>query len=336
MNEENENLVGSAAIDLISDAATGVTIPAPIRKNAFKAFNRLCTAAIDIAAAYLEGIAEEKKAETNARIKLIETNAEQIADQLQVDPEYARIAVKKFGQKIIREQVNLDIVSEKAAKELSQPNTIESEDEIDDDWLNTFEKEASQKSTEDMQALFARVLSGEITRPSTYSIRTVKILGEINPDVAQLFQRFCSAAISVVIPRNGVIYDGRVCGLSGNAASNSLKDFGITFGNLNTLNEYGLIISDYNSWFDYSDIAIIENNRVKAGFYHQDKLWGLKPMDGWKKKQLKITGVALSKAGQELSRIVDISPHQKYTDALIKYFSNLQLEMVRVNAPPPN
>ncbi len=48
-----------SAIDLISDAISG--IPAPIRRNAFKAFAQLCTAAIEIPVAHLEGITAEKK-----------------------------------------------------------------------------------------------------------------------------------------------------------------------------------------------------------------------------------------------------------------------------------
>ena len=44
--------------------------------------------------------------------------------------------------------------------------------------------------------------------------------------------------------------DARVPSLGGNAAQNSLEAYGLGFGNLNVLNEHGLIIADYNSWFD--------------------------------------------------------------------------------------
>jgi addiction module HigA family antidote len=36
--------------------------------------------------------------------------------------------------------------------------------------------------------------------------------------------------------------------LNGNAASNALRQYGLSFDDLNTLQEYGLIIADYNSW----------------------------------------------------------------------------------------
>src|SRR5258708_26037753 len=109
--------------DVVTDILTGTSIPAPIRRNAFKAFAQLCTATIDIPVAYLEGIAAEKRAETQGRVKIISTGADQIAAQMNVDPEYARAAVKRYGQQIVREQVNLDQVSEVAANQIRQDAT---------------------------------------------------------------------------------------------------------------------------------------------------------------------------------------------------------------------
>ena len=101
---------------------------------------------------------------------------------MQTDPEYARVAVQKFGQRVLREQVNLDLITQKAAIELrsvkrfrrSTRSRTSQSDTINDDWLNTFETEARQISTEEMQAYFGKVLAGEITKPGSYSRRTVK------------------------------------------------------------------------------------------------------------------------------------------------------------------
>ncbi len=85
------------AHNTVTGLMTGSSLPAPIKRNAFKAFGQLCTAAIDIPVAYLEGIAVEKRAETEARVKIINTSADQIAKQMDVDPEFARVAVEKYG-----------------------------------------------------------------------------------------------------------------------------------------------------------------------------------------------------------------------------------------------
>ena len=104
------------ATDLLLDS----TIPAPIRKNAFKAFDRLCSALIDVPVGALERRSAEKRAESEARIKIIGENAAQIAGQMNVPPEYAQRAGNKFAEKIIREQVNLDKISAATINELNR------------------------------------------------------------------------------------------------------------------------------------------------------------------------------------------------------------------------
>lgn len=191
--DSNEGLVASAC-DAVTNLITGTSLPTPIKRNALKAFGQLCTAVIDIPVAYFEGIATEIRSETQARVKLINTGADQIAKQMDVDSEYARVAVKKYGQKIIREQVNLDEVSEIAARQIEQETAFSKLETdataevppINEDWLNNFEKQASQKSTKEMQLLFGRILAGEIQRPSSFSIKTVNLLGELDNTVAAL------------------------------------------------------------------------------------------------------------------------------------------------------
>ncbi|HLY88732.1 MAG TPA: hypothetical protein VKQ27_07085, partial [Acetobacteraceae bacterium] len=63
--------------DALGDLLTG--IPAPIRKNAAKAFARLCTAAVEYPVTLIEGAIAEKRAESQARVKLIDASASQIA-----------------------------------------------------------------------------------------------------------------------------------------------------------------------------------------------------------------------------------------------------------------
>jgi hypothetical protein len=339
VNSESDSSEGVLATvaDAVTDLFTGTSIPAPIRRNAFKAFGQLCTAAIEIPVAYLEGVAAEKRAETQARVKIISTSAEQIAAQVEVDPEYARAAVKRYGQKIVRERVNLDKVSETAARQIQQDaasasaeqNTTTETAPINDDWLNHFEEEASQKSSEEMQLLFGRILAGEIQRPSSFSIKTVKLLGELDSGAAKLFQHLCSLCVS--LSAGNLVLDTRVVSLSGNAAFNSLASYGLTFGQLNMLHEYGLIIPDYNSYADYRVCIADEDKRVALPITYQNRIWGLAPTsDRPKDKELRLHGVALSRSGKELMKIVDIEPAEEYTSALQEYFEMQNLKMVEI------
>ncbi|MBN3989266.1 MAG: DUF2806 domain-containing protein [Nostoc sp. NMS2] len=337
--DSNRGLI-EIAQDAVTDLITGSSIPAPIKRNAFKAFAQLCTAAIDIPVAYFEGISAEKRAETQGRLKIINTGADQIATQMDVDPEFARVAVKKYGQKIIREQVNLNKISEIAAGQIQQeallklkPDAATEVPVINEDWLNNFEKQASQKSTEEMQLLFGRILAGEIQKPSSFSIKTVNLLGELDRAVAALFLKLCSLCVCLKV-RDSYL-DARVPSLGRNAASNALRDYGLSFDQLNILQEHNLIISDYNSYFDYKiSIAggIIDGSyQVGLPLLYQNKYYVWLPVAERPKDQVfNLHGVALSKSGKELLRIVDIQPSENYTTALTDYFTRQGLQMLEM------
>ena len=316
---------GVSVPDVIADLLIDTTvpgIPAPIRRNFFKAVRQLCSAAIDIPIAHLTGMAEERRAQTAARIKLTNVTANQIAQQMQVDPEYARIAVQKFGQRILRQQVNLDMIGQAAASELR--NGVEFSDQaedtgetINDDWLNTFETEAREKSTEEMQALFGKILAGEIRKPGSFSIRTVRILGSLDQTVASHFVNLCSMCVS------NDSRDIRVPSMGGKADSNALQEYGLDFPTLNLLNEHGLIISEYHSSRDLTPcMPIGEGHRaLSIPLRFQGKYWALMPKSTSEiGKPLKIHGVALTQSGRELLRIVDIQPIETFSQQLFVFF----------------
>ena len=129
--------------------------------------------------------------------------------------------------------------------------------EIDEDWLENFDAEARKKNTTEMQSYFAKILAGEIIAPNSFSIKSLRILGNMDKQVARLFQKFCSNCI-LLSEFGGKPIDARMISISGNVASNSLSKYGFTFGKLNILNEYGLVISDYNSWIDFSFVLRID------------------------------------------------------------------------------
>ena len=324
--------------DLITDTAIP-GIPPPVRRNFLKAAGQLCSAAIDIPVAYLTGKADERRAETAARIKLINTSAGQIAQQMQTDPEYARVAVRKFGQRVLREQVNLDLITQRAASEIRDASDSAAEavaegpdDAINDDWLNAFEAEARLMSTEEMQTFFGKVLAGEIRKPGSYSTRTVKILGSLDQNIANHFVRLCSMSIAQ-------FDDIRVPSIGGNAGTNALQEYGLNFSALNLLNEYGLIISDYNSWRELTPCVALPGSEQQAiciPLGYQGKYSILMPMSNDKiDKKLRISGVAFTRAGRELSRIVNIEPMAEYSRKLTQFFEGHGFTMIEAGSGVP-
>ena len=337
-------------LDVAADLLLDSTIPAPIRKGALKAFGQLCTALIDVPLGGLRRRDAEKWAETEARIKIIGENADQIAQKMKVPLEYAQRAVKKYGEKILREQSNLDKIcaiavnllkKEKSASSIDQSADHSEERAIKDDWLNGFEEEARQKSTEDMQLLFARILAGEISQPGSYSIRAVKTLSQLDQNVAFLFKKLCSMCVALRDPFHKFVIDARVCSLGGDANANALRGYGLIFHELNILNEYGLIISEYHSSHSYYDPIQNKNTQRCFPFWYQGRYWGLCPLPGWKEEnrhEFRLWGVALSQTGRELLRVVDLEPvddilkvlRPRYTEGLKEFFGEHNLRMAEV------
>lgn len=329
--EEPDNSALEQITDTVGDLVTGV--PAPIRKNFFKAFGQLCTAAVDIPVAKLQSRADEIRAESKARIRIIEEQGEQISTKLKVPQEYINKAGEKFASKVVKEQINLDEIGMHAANNLKNEKfdkrTENSTDEISDDWLNEFENYAKLKSSDDMKMIFGRILSGEIMQPGAYSIRTVRLLSQLDNKAAKLFQTLCSQSISMNIGNH--LLDARVPSLGGNAGSNALGDYGLSFDNLNVLQEYGLIISDYNSWMNYAPCIANERNQVSAILKFGGTDYGLIPTDREKyDKTLKINGVALTQSGKELLSIIPKKDIEKYRNAFVEFLSKKHLALEEI------
>ena len=372
--QTSESATASDKVDTVLERVTEflpVDLPATVLRNAVKAFGQLFSAGVSWPVAFLEGKAAETKAEHEARIKIREEITTQIVQQMKVNPEYARRAANKFAGKITREQRNLDDVSaiavdelnaEQPASSINQHANNDDEQTINDDWLNTFEEEARQISTEEMQTLFGRILAGEIRNPGSYSKRTVKILGDLDQNTAALFKKLCSICVVLEepveirderlaqiitvplldgnpgstcaildIPDAKQVLDARVPSLGGNPGSNALIKYGLGFGQLNVLNEYGLIISDYNSWGSYSPCIRNEDNLVLLPFYYALRQWVLLPSSAWDRTQdFGLNGVALSQAGRELFGVVDLDPVEEYTGELKQFLSAQNLRMTEI------
>jgi len=331
MEEELESGLEKVT-DTIGDLVTG--IPAPIRKNFFKAFAQLCTAAVDIPVASMEARAAEIRAAAAARVQIIKIESEQISEQLSVPKEYIKKASEKFAAKVVKEQLNLDQIGLNAANDLKQEDfenaNEDSVEEISDDWLNEFGNYAKLKSSDDMRLIFGKLLSGEIRKPGTFSIRTVRLISQLDNMAARLFQLLCSQSVSMCFGKS-MLFDARVVSFAGNAASNSLRQYGLSFNKLNILQEYGLIISDYNSYMNYAPCIANDKMKIEATLCYEKKHYGLVPIDKEKyDKTLKLNGVALTKAGKELLKIIPIEESPIYKKTLEEFLKKKYLKLVEL------
>lgn len=129
------------------------------------------------------GTVRQAKAESKARIVAAKTENE-ITDLNE------RAKFRLEYQESIR-QDNIEQIVVKAANEL--PVNV-SEKSVDKDWILHFFDSAQNICDEEMQILWARVLSGEVAEPGSYSKRTLNFLKTMEKFEAEKFSEFCSFA----------------------------------------------------------------------------------------------------------------------------------------------
>ena len=336
---ESGNTVDEA-LDIFNDSVSDLAIPDPVKKNLFKAVDRLLCALIDIPVQKLQEGPAERRAILEEHTKFMRAVNAQNMRHIEADPEFAARASRTFTHRVLRERLNLEKVfsfvidifrKKKYDNSENQQTSDQAGETISPDWFNIFEKEASQKSDEDMQYRFAQVLAGEIEQPGSHSIKAVKALGNMDQSTAKLFQRLCSMSVVVETLVDKNIYDLRVPSLGGNPGQNDLKKYGLSFGQINMLIEYELVAPNYGTRRDYKTCILDTDKNVADPFRHQGRYWILKPAsERPEERGFMLGGIQLSYVGSQLLHIIEQIPTQQYTNDLKEYFKTQQLEMVEV------
>ena len=272
------------------------------------------------------------EAQVEARQMLVSPNS-----IVQGEIEFSETVKQRIQFQEEKRKRNIEAIVTKAAWELSHGHV--QDHEPDHDWTARFFNDIQDVSAEEMQTLYARILAGKVEKPGSTSVRTLSILRNIDQATARLFKNFCSLCVSIRLNGNEFM-DARVPHLGDYRDGNSLKEFGLEYGKLNILNEYGLITSEYNSWYDIQSsigLALPEaQHLLHIPVYFQGKYWILVAKSaGVQGREFRLHGVALTKSGQELSRIIDVEPAGHFSQQLRAYFEKNNLKMIEVGSWEP-
>lgn len=196
----------------ISDAIVG--IPRGLVPAAVKALDRLIGAAVDIPVAWLGQKRARIEAQTET-YKLVEASiAKAAASEAGADQATVQRAVDVLVRKAYRRQTNREAVAVAMIEDLSQsepsgtPKAVTPPiGDVDDDWLNVFERYAEDASSERMQKLWGRVLAGEVRCPGRFSPRTLRFLSEFSQADALTFERVGRSAFGDSVPKQLVAPD---------------------------------------------------------------------------------------------------------------------------------
>lgn len=114
-------------------------------------------------------------------------------------------AQKRVRISALRKQQNLESIIQKS---LAYCSSTEVTDKADPDWFVTFTQLAEDVSNQTMQNLWAKILSGEISQPGSFSAKTLKTFRSMNITDAKLLAKACSLSVSDQTKKNIRIISG--------------------------------------------------------------------------------------------------------------------------------
>lgn len=95
-----------------------------------------------------------------------------------------------------KRQNNVERITSIAAEELSTESEIPLESP-DEDWITRFFNSAQDVSSEQMQELWGRILSGEIKRPGSFSLKTLDFVRNMTKHDAELIQLLAPLTVKI-------------------------------------------------------------------------------------------------------------------------------------------
>lgn len=289
-------------IEVTAEGVGGLSRPFLTRKNAdAKAYEVRVIA---------EAIAESQKllgpVTYSAGDVVIESG--QHEDSLQLpEADLDKRVISRMAYQESKRQSNIEKITQYAAEDLDDTEEVGSE-RPDSDWTTRFFRIAEDITTDEMQALWGKVLAGEVKRVGSFSLRTLDILKNISKKEAEAFVRVARIAIT-----SG---DGdKAFLLTYNHAKITEEQFGIHFVDLLLLREIGLLTPN-----ELGLLTSPSKEDVKLAYSCGSTcIFIRKPAD---KPEHKIDVVAFTEIGKQLLQLVDREPAD--TKYIEKFASSFQ------------
>lgn len=164
-------------------------LPQIIAGPAGKAISRLIGSAVEIPAAYLDGVAQGIRDKSEAKTYILKRISEKAADFAANDPDVIERALDNMMAGAYRKQKNKDSIAQIAIEEMQDNPPPSDSKGPSEDWLNKFERYAEDASSESVRLMFGRLLAGEIREPGRVSPATMHLVSMLDTNTAKLIER---------------------------------------------------------------------------------------------------------------------------------------------------
>ena len=265
--------------------------------------------------AYMEGHAKRISARADADALAIIAQAQADARQYLVAPDAdvhgaAEITHENITQLLEfqgrKRLANIRSVVEHAAEDLSDKEVTNHEP--DHDWTARFFDCVQDVSSEHMQKLWAKVLSGEVESPGGTSLRTLDTLRNMTKRDAEMFE-----AIAGYVFEDGIVFRYKAFG--------DYHDI-MNYNNLFHLQECGLIISDLLLSF-----SIEWGNRSEYVLSYQTGSLAI-TRENSSEEQLSIPEVVLTTTGKELLQVVKREMQMEYLQKFSSFLRSKGYQLI--------
>lgn len=210
-----------------------------------------------------------------------------------------------------KKQLNIENVTAFAAEELRNEQPV-TDEPLDEDWTTRFFKIAEEVSNEEMQALWGKILAGEIKQPKTYSLRTLELIRNLSKNEANTFMKIANFAVK-----------------SGNA--NFLfktndeellsKTYNINYGDIALLIEIGLIQPG-----DFVSYQLFQNPNDTQGVFTSGNIIFIAKIKA-NTPTIQMPVNVFTNAGNELIKLINPNPPFDYLTAVAKSIKNENVDV---------
>lgn len=293
-------------IEVIANAVGAVYRPFGIRREADAEAYKLKV---------VEKARTEQKAEEVRELASAKKDEILILDSATSTIEERAAARKRFNE--LRRQNNLENVLKGAFNHIKSDV---SQEPVDPDWLQVLVTYAEEANSEQLQDLWSRVLAGETELPGSFSLRALETLKKMSKREAEIFQAACRIASCFRDDgRTMVIYDFdhptvsssikktiEVISETQSRKEIDLRDYNFGFHNRKTLDDLGLLYEERITSSDFRSEGV---EILVAGY--PIKLTS-------KSKKSKFYSYQFTQIGNELSRLIDLTPQASYFEKFVQ------------------
>ena len=217
----------------------------------------------------------------------------------------------QFGLREAKRAINIQRILLLAEQEAERvPDSEVSEKQVENDWFERWRENAQDVSSDELRQLWARVLSGEVKQPGTFSLHLLELLRRISRTDAE---SICKIAPYVI--DGGWIFRRDYSFFSERGFRFSffldLEELGILTGT-QILPNVGGLKWEQRSISDDSFLAILKNHGKALIIESPDP-----------KRRLEIPIVGVTRVGKEILSLGDFEPNVEYLEYIGRYFKSM-------------